>query len=494
MELGSALSFLKDRTILITGATGFLAKIFVEKVLRVQPNVKKLFLLLRAEDTTTARQRLNYEVLGKELFTVLKEKYGERWNGLVSERVKVVAGDISLEDLGIKDSNLLDLLWREVDVVVNLAATTNFDERYDVSMKINTLGAKHVLDFAQKCKNLRVLLHVSTAYVSGERKGLILENPHKMGETLNGSCGLDIKREEMIIFETLEMLRAQNASEKSITLAMKDLGIKRAKAYGWPNTYVFTKAMGEMLLGKSRDNVPLVIIRPTIVTSTYKEPFPGWIEGLRTVDSLAVAYGKGNITCFPGDPEIIMDVIPSDMVVNAMIVAMVAHADQQGTESIYHVGSSMSNPVEFKALQKFVYNYFTHHPWINKDGKPILVGEITVLSSVEIFERYMFIHYLIPLKGLEMVNKACCQYFQRVYDETHKKIRVMMRMVELYRPYAFFKGVYDDMNTEKLRRATKEENIETDLFYFDPKIVNWEDYFIKTHFPGVMKYVFKIRN
>ncbi|CAH9094090.1 unnamed protein product [Cuscuta epithymum] len=396
MELDSALSFLKDRTILITGATGFLAKIFVEKILRVQPNVKKLFLLLRAEDTTTARQRLNYEVLGKELFTVLKEKYGERWNGLVSERVKVVAGDISLEDLGIKDSNLLDLLWREVDAVVNLAATTNFDER--------------------------------------------------------------------------------------------------AKAYGWPNTYVFTKAMGEMLLGKSRDNVPLVIIRPTIVTSTYKEPFPGWIEGLRTVDSLAVAYGKGNITCFPGDPEIIMDVIPSDMVVNAMIVAMVAHADQQGTESIYHVGSSMSNPVEFKALQKFVYNYFTHHPWINKDGKPILVGEITVLSSVEIFERYMFIHYLIPLKGLEMVNKACCQYFQRVYDETHKKIRVMMRMVELYRPYAFFKGVYDDMNTEKLRRATKEENIETDLFYFDPKIVNWEDYFIKTHFPGVMKYVFKIRN
>lgn len=51
--------------------------------------------------------------------------------------------------------------------------------------------------------------------------------------------------------------------------------------YGWSNTYVFTKAMGEMLLGQFKDNVPLVILRPTIITSTYKEPFSGWIEGIR---------------------------------------------------------------------------------------------------------------------------------------------------------------------------------------------------------------------
>jgi fatty acyl-CoA reductase len=55
----------------------------------------------------------------------------------------------------------------------------------------------------------------------------------------------------------------------------------RAKLYGWPNTYVYTKAMGEMLLGRFRENLPLVIIRPTMVSSTYKEPFSGWIEGVR---------------------------------------------------------------------------------------------------------------------------------------------------------------------------------------------------------------------
>lgn len=57
--------------------------------------------------------------------------------------------------------------------------------------------------------------------------------------------------------------------------------IYRAKIYGWPNTYVFTKAMGEMVVGESKGDMAVVILRPTIVTSTYKEPFPGWTEGVR---------------------------------------------------------------------------------------------------------------------------------------------------------------------------------------------------------------------
>jgi hypothetical protein len=55
----------------------------------------------------------------------------------------------------------------------------------------------------------------------------------------------------------------------------------RANLYGWPNTYVFTKAMGEMLVGTMKEKISTVIVRPTIITSTYKEPFPGWVEGVR---------------------------------------------------------------------------------------------------------------------------------------------------------------------------------------------------------------------
>ncbi|KAL2511100.1 Fatty acyl-CoA reductase 3 [Abeliophyllum distichum] len=491
MELGSILHFLEGRSILVTGATGFLAKIFVEKILRVQPNVKKLYLLLRAADEKSAMQRFNTEVIAKDLFRVLKEKYGRNLNSLISQKVVVVPGDITCENLGIKDRDLLEEMWKQVDVVVNLAATTNFDERYDVSLDINTFGAMHALNFSKKCSKLKVHVHVSTAYVCGEKAGLISETPYYLGETLNGTSGLNIDTEKKVVDETLKQLRVENSSPESIKSAMKDFGILRARNYGWPNTYVFTKAMGEMLLGQMKENVPLVIIRPTIVTSTYKEPFPGWIEGIRTIDSLAVAYGKGTIQCFLGDPKTIIDLIPADMVVNAMIVAMVAHANQPNDQTIYHIGSSLSNPLESTMFQEYGLQYFTKHPWINKEGKPVIVGKVKVLSTMDSFQTYITIRYLLPLKGLEIVNAACCQYFRSEYLKMYRKIKYVMRLIDLYRPYLFFKGVFDDINTEKLRRAAKESNIETDMFYFDPKTIKWNDYFLSIHLPGVVKYLFK---
>ncbi|KAK4764940.1 hypothetical protein SAY86_026030 [Trapa natans] len=150
MKLESPLQFLEDKTILVTGAAGFLAKIFVEKVLRVQPGVKKLFLLIRAED-----------------------------------------------------------------------------DKYDVALNVNTLGARHVVEFAKKCTSLAVMVHVSTAYVSGEREGVIPERPYHMGETLNGVSGLDIDAERRVVEERLEELRAEGASDEAISVAMKELGIER---------------------------------------------------------------------------------------------------------------------------------------------------------------------------------------------------------------------------------------------------------------------------
>lgn len=44
---------------------------------------------------------------------------------------------------------------------------------------------------------------------------------------------------------------------------------------------MFTKAMGEMLIDEMRDDIPVVIIRPSVIESTFKDPFPGWMEGNR---------------------------------------------------------------------------------------------------------------------------------------------------------------------------------------------------------------------
>ncbi|KAE9620604.1 hypothetical protein Lal_00019252 [Lupinus albus] len=490
MELGSILHFLQDKSILITGATGFLAKILLEKILRVQPNVKKLYLLLRAADAKSATHRLHTEIIGKDLFRLLKEKMGANFNSFISEKLTLVPGDISREGLGLEDSILREEIYNETDVIINLAATTNFDERYDISLGLNTFGVKYTIDFAKKCTKLKVLIHVSTAYVCGEGEGLILEKSYHLGDSLNGVTGLNIDLEEKAVHDKLRELHQQNATENEIKKAMKDLGITRANKYGWPNTYVFTKAMGEMVVEELRGNLSVVIIRPSIVTSTFKEPFPGWAEGIRTIDSLAVAYGKGKLTCFLGDPKALVDAIPADMVVNAMLVAMVNHANHP-SDTIYHVSSSVRKPLRYGDIQDYGYTYFTAKPWINKDGKPVKVGKCIVLKNMDSFRRYMFIRYVLLLKGLELANTAFCQYFKGAYLDLNRKIQIVMRLVELYKPYLFFKGAFDDMNTEKLRMAAREGGVETDLFYFDPKVINWDDYFLNTHLPGAAKYIYK---
>ena len=65
------------------------------------------------------------------------------------------------------------------------------------------------------------------AYVCGERGGLIVEDPHPMGVSLNGVPGLDIDMEKKVVEEKLNQLREEGATEHDIKVAMKDLGIKR---------------------------------------------------------------------------------------------------------------------------------------------------------------------------------------------------------------------------------------------------------------------------
>lgn len=479
MELGSVVEFLENKIILVSGVTGFVAKVFIEKILRVQPNVKKLYLLIRAADTESAALRFQNEVLAKDLFNVLKEKWGTRLNSFISEKITFVAGDISSEDLGLKDSNLKKELWNELDVVVNSAAITKFDERYDVAFGINTLGAIHLVNFAKKCVKLKVFVHVSTAYVAGERTGLILENP------LDGASGLDFDAEMKVIDQKLNEIKTKGASQKEITLVMKNLGTERAKMHGWPNTYVFTKTMGEMLMQQSKENLSLVIIRPTIVSGTYKEPFPGWVEDLKTINTLFVASAQGNLPCLVGETKTIVDVIPVDMVVNAMIVAMVAHAKQLSDANIYHVGSSLRNPVTLVSILDYGFVYFTKKPWINKQGKPIKVSKIILFSSIASFHGYMQICYLLPLKGLQLANTVFHNFFKGVYNDLRKKVKFVMRVAAIYKPYFYFNGIFDDTNTEKLRMTAKGSRTETDLFYFDPDSIEWGDYFMNTHIPGV---------
>ncbi|XP_076932083.1 alcohol-forming fatty acyl-CoA reductase-like [Bidens hawaiensis] len=333
-------------------------------------------------------------------------------------------------------ATFIDLINWETRPLREVLETLSKDILYDVALALNTFGAKNVLDFAAKCANIKLLLHVSTV--------------------------------SLLFF--IYMYRANRMAKY----------------------LCFYQGIREMILGHLKGNMPLVILRPTIITSTYKEPFRGWIEGIRTIDSLAVGYGKGRLSCFLGDPESVIDVIPADMVVSAMIATMVAHANQASCGIIYHIGSSVSNPLKYKSIQQSGYNYFSKHPWINKDGKPVIVSEVKVLNSMATFQRYFSLRYLLPLQGLQVVNSALCHALNGTYSNLKRKTCFVLRLVELYKPYLFSKSFYDDMNTEKLRQLVREKyEGEIDMFYFDPKTIVWDIYFEHTHLPGTVKHVLK---
>ncbi|GAY53867.1 hypothetical protein CUMW_152270 [Citrus unshiu] len=221
----SVLQFLKDKTILVTGATGFLAKIFVEKILRIQPNLKKLYLLIRAGDDKSAKQRM----FQKDLFRVLRDTWGDSLDCFILEKVVAVPGDILYEDLGIKDSNLKEEMYRQIDLVVNVAAITKFDERYDALLDTNTMGAFHVLSFAKNCTKIQMFVHLSSAYACGEKSGLIPENSFTMGEMLKWPRKLDIIAEKELVEQKLNQLQTTGAAEDEVTSIMKDLGTERAQ-------------------------------------------------------------------------------------------------------------------------------------------------------------------------------------------------------------------------------------------------------------------------
>ncbi|KAJ0986870.1 hypothetical protein J5N97_005226 [Dioscorea zingiberensis] len=367
------------------------------QVLRTQPNVQKLYLLVRANDSISAKHRVEKEVVSKELFDVLREKYDDAsfdlffWN-----KVHVVQGDVTRENLGIRDATLIEVLLRDVDFIVNSAATTRFIERYDVALNTNTFGARNAILFAKKCVNLKMFLHISTAYVTKEKKGIVSEKIVESDEVSTPRMETEIE----LIESKMKEFKNNCTSENDTKIYMKKLGIERANKFGWPNVYSFTKAMGEFQVAKLRGTIPVVIHRPTIILSTYKEPFPGWIEGVRTIDQSIISYGKGELVCFPARLNAVVDVIPGDLVVNAMLASMIStnYSDNLNSILIYHVGSSAKNIMRFHVIPDTSHKYFSMNPYSKKDGELVAVKKPLFLPTLSLFSMYMFARYKLPLQ------------------------------------------------------------------------------------------------
>jgi long-chain acyl-CoA synthetase len=481
--------FFTGKTVLVTGATGFLGKALVEKILRSLPDVRRLYLLVRPKErasrTVSAEDRFWGEVLKSSIFDRLKRDLGDGFDAFVERRVAVINGELTDERLGVSDDDYRRLC-DEVEVIINSAAVVVFDERLDLSLNLNTLGARRMMDVARDCRRLEAVVHISTCYVSGTRKGWVEEEV--------APPDFDVEAEAKRLEQECAAIKQRcGADREAAKKELVTLGLQSARARGWHDTYTFTKWMGEQLTVKYRGDLPTVILRPAIIESTFHEPEPGWIDGFRMGDPLFVGYGKGHLQDFPARQDTICDLIPCDHVVNAILASAPRCAAERGFK-VYQVATGELNPVHFRTIFDVGREYFTKNPMYERDGTRIPAPEWTY-PDVPTYRRTLIWKYGAPLKiGAALLRPLS---FVRKIDRTRRRLKarraqldLLLYYVDIYSPYTNIESRYRTTNTQALWNTLSPE--EQKEFGFDPRGIDWRDYIGNIHIPGLKRNVLNL--
>ena len=251
-----------------------------------------------------------------------------------------------------------------------------FDSPLDSAVEVNLLGAGRVATAIAESGSKAHLVAVSTAYVAGSRRGEapelpLPETPFAIGVDWRSevaaarraradvdAASRDPKRlaefhgkarHELgaagspLLAEKTEKIRDDWVKER-----MVEAGRARAQSLGWPDAYAYTKSLGERALLESRGDVPVSIVRPSIIESSYAEPFPGWIRGFRMAEPVIISFARGLLREFPGVPEGIVDVIPVDLV--AATIIRVAARGPEPEPQVVQVASGSVNPLRYRRL------------------------------------------------------------------------------------------------------------------------------------------------
>lgn len=241
--------------ILLTGASGFLAGELLPRLLK-QYKESIIYILLRAENDIELLSRR--EKILDFIDIDSKDK----------NRVIALAGNIEKEDLGLGSE--YNTIASQVNEIYHSAANTRFDQSLEKARSINYLGTENILRFARQIKKIGHLIryhHVSTAYVAGDRVGIVKETDLDFGQAFF-------------------------------------------------NTYEQSKYESEMLLRKAFDELPITIYRPSIIAG---DSISGRTPHFYVIYEPMKWIYFGQLTFLPCQPELKLDIVPIDYVCDAII-------------------------------------------------------------------------------------------------------------------------------------------------------------------------------
>ena len=506
---------LAGKRIAITGATGFLGTALTERFLRSIPDCE-VALLIRP-GRRGAADRARREVLRNNCFDRLRRVLGDNdtFDAMMDRRLSVMAGDVGVDGLGLDDAGREVL--RSCDIVIHSAATVSFDSPLDSAVEINLLGptrvAKTLLDLHRDRETKPYLIAVSTAYVAGSRRGRSPEasladtpwstevdwraevaaakrlradtDAESRDPKMLAGFSRQARRELGAAGTPLLSARSEKFREQWVKDRMVDLGKARAQGLGWPDAYAYTKSLGERALLESREDLPMSILRPSIIESAMLEPEPGWIRGFRMADPVIISYAKGLLKEFPGVPEGVIDVIPVDLVV-ASIVALAARGPLAEPD-VFHYASGARNPLRYRQLVELVRDWFIEHPLADSQDQPITVPDWSfpgrrrvqkqldrATKAIDLAERGL---HSLPLRGKQAELSA------RLEDRRDEVERALS-YVELYGAYTETEAIFSVDRLLEMHQAMAPEDQEE--FGVDPAVIEWPHFCHNVYLPSVV--------
>lgn len=302
-------------SILLTGATGYVGSAFLFQLLREIANGEaatgkkvqhKVYVMARAKarKNLSAAQRLE-KLRDEPMFA----PYKKQWDEVV---VAAQSGDLQDINCGMTDEVVQMLKDVNITHVVHCAADVNFNRPLTDSAGINISPALQLQALAQQWPSCRRFVHCSTAFVNpgcGSNEKPMAEQLFSLG-----------KYDPQDLYDSMR-------GDKKLALAVKE-------KLAFPNNYVFTKCVAEHLVVRNNKKMELRIVRPAIVGPAWALPYAGWNgEKPSTVTALLLLWGTRVIRFAPLSKRA-MPMIPVDVVVNAIIHAMITPppAPTKGTE------------------------------------------------------------------------------------------------------------------------------------------------------------------